>query len=205
MKNQTVTFYSVLAAVCVVFGILDYYMCDLVVYQLQFPIFCDMCFCMAMTFFAGPLWGIFVVISDHIFDMIISHSFVVEQLYMASAFFGCLAAWLYKKYAMKEGESLFIVFSRLLLLVLIMTLVMSITGGIISRIVAYFRADGTEYTYQVEFLQLLFGGKIKSPLLDAILLRLPVNLADRFITVFAGWGIFMGMSKINETVRKRTE
>lgn len=205
MKNQTVLYYFVLVCVCMVFGILDYYMCDLVVYQLQFPVFCDMCFCMAMTFFAGPLWGILTVIFDHIFDMIISHSFVVEQMYMVSAFFGCLTAWLYKKYFMKEGETVFIVFARLLFLVLIMTVVMSVSGGIISRVVAYFRADGTEYTYQVEFLQLLFGGNLKSPLLDAILLRLPVNLADRFITVFAGWGIYLALANIDRTVRQRTE
>ena len=202
MSTNRIPRFFTLFFLSIAFGIADYYVCDLVVYVLKFPIFCDMIFCLAMSFFAGPLWGIFVVISNHLFDMLVSHSFVIEQMYMMSAFFGCLIAWFYKKYCMREEETAFVVFARLLLLVLIMCVAMSVTGGIISRIVAALHDDGSEYTYQIEFLKLSFGGKLKYPLLDAILLRLPINLVDRFITVFAGWGVFAGMEKI---ARARTK
>lgn len=206
MEKRSFIRYPILFLLCIIFGIADYYMCDLVVYVLKFPIFCDMIFCMAMTFFAGPIWGILVVIFDHLFDMALSHVFVIEQLYTISAIIGCVVAWLYKKFCIKDSDSVLITVAQFLLFILILTIVMSITGGIISRIVASIRADGSEYTYQTEFLKLIFGGKLMLPWLDAILLRLPVNLADRLITVFAGWGIYLGMSKIENTiVCKRTK
>lgn len=188
--------FLLLSLLTVIFGILDYYVCDFVVYVLKMPLFCDTIFCIAMTLFAGPVWGILVVLCDHIFDMIVSHSFVIYQLYMLSAMAGCITAWLFNKYVLKDEDSLFTKIAKLFLLVLIMCLVMSITGGVISRICAFVNGDGTEYTYQTQFLEVMFGGYLKSPLLDSIILRIPVNLADRLITVFAGFGVYKLMNKL---------
>lgn len=184
--------------ISILFGIIDYYVCDLVVYILKVPLFCDTIFCLAITFYANPLWGILSVISYHIFDIIVSHSFVIYQLYTLSAFAGCITVWLYKKYAIKEVDSVVLTIVKLLILSLIMCLVMSITGGIISRICAFLNGDGSEYTFQTQFLAVLFEGKLKSPLLDSILLRIPVNIADRLITVFAAFGIYKMMQKIEK-------
>lgn len=183
---------------CLVFGILDYYMCDLVVYVLKLPLFCDTIFCLAMSFFANPLYGILVVVFDHLYDMAISHSFVVYQLYMISAFFGCLTAWIFQRFFMKDDDSFVLKIAKLFVLSLVMCLVMSVTGGIISRICAFLNGDGTEYTYQTQFLEVMFGGFFKSPLLDAILLRIPVNFVDRIVTVFAAWGVFSLMKKASK-------
>ncbi|MCQ2248708.1 MAG: ECF transporter S component [Treponema sp.] len=177
------------------FGILDYYMCDFVVYILKVPLFCDTIFCLAITFLANPLWGILSVISYHVFDIIISHSFVIYQLYTLSAFIGCVTAWVYKKQVMKDADSLIVTIVKLLGLSLVMCLVMSISGGIISRICAYVNGDGSEYTFQTEFLAVLFEGKLRFPLLDSILLRIPVNVVDRLITVFAAFGVYKLLTK----------
>lgn len=187
----------ILFIMSLVFGIFDYYMCDFVVYVLKIPLFCDTIFCLAISFLANPLWGILSVISYHVFDIIISHSFVVYQLYTISAFIGCVTAWLYKKQMMKDEDSIVVTIVKLLGLSLVMCLVMSISGGIISRICAYINGDGSEYTFQTEFLALLFEGKLKSPLLDSILLRIPVNIVDRLITVFAAFGVYKLLAKIS--------
>lgn len=185
----------ILFIVSLVFGILDYYMCDFVVYVLKVPLFCDTIFCLAITFLANPLWGILSVISYHVFDIIISHSFVIYQLYTLSAFIGCVTAWVYKKQVMKDADSLIVTIVKLLGLSLVMCLVMSISGGIISRICAYVNGDGSEYTFQTQFLAVLFEGKLRFPLLDSILLRIPVNVVDRLITVFAAFGVYKLLTK----------
>lgn len=189
--------------ISILFGIIDYYVCDLVVYVLKIPLFCDTIFCLAISFFANPLWGILSVVSYHVFDIIVSHSFVIYQLYTLSAFAGCVTAWLYKKYVMKDTDSVVITVVKLLVLSLIMCLVMSITGGIISRICAYINGDGSEYTFQTQFLAVLFEGRLKSPLLDSILLRIPVNIADRLITVFSAFGVYKLMRKIEKKLKER--
>ena len=185
----------ILFVMSLVFGILDYYMCDFVVYVLKVPLFCDTIFCLAITFLANPLWGILAVISYHVFDIIISHSFVIYQLYTLSAFIGCVTAWFYKKQVMKDSDTVIVTIVKLLGLSLVMCLVMSISGGIISRICAYANGDGSEYTFQTQFLAVLFEGKLKFPLLDSILLRIPVNVPDRLITVFAAFGVYKLLSK----------
>lgn len=186
----------------VILGILDYFFCDLVVYVLKVPLFCDTIFCLAISFLANPLYGILSVISYHLFDLIISHSFVIYQLYLVSAFIGCITVWLFKKFFMTTKDSAGLIIVKLLVLSLIMCLVMSISGGIISRICAYVNGDGTEYTFQTQFLEVLFEGKLKSPLLDSILLRIPVNFVDRLLTVFASYGVYQLLS--NFVVREST-
>ncbi len=186
----------------VVFGILDYYVCDFVVYVLKVPLFCDTVFCLAISFFTNPLWGILSVISYHVFDIIISHSFVIYQLYTLSACLGCVTVWLYKKKSMKDEDSVSTTLVKLLGLSVIMCFVMSISGGIISRICAYANGDGSEYTFQTQFLQVLFEGKLQSPLLDSILLRIPVNIADRLITVFAAFGVYKILKKMDGRLQK---
>lgn len=184
-----------LLGLSLVFGILDYYTCDFVVYVLKIPLFCDTIFCLAISFLVNPLWGILSVIAYHLFDIIVSHSFVIYQLYMLSAFAGCVTAWFYKKNVMRENDTVIVTVVKLLGLSLVMCLVMSISGGIISRVCAYANGDGSEYTFQTEFLAVLFEGKLKFPLLDAILLRIPVNILDRLITVFAAFGVYKLLAK----------
>lgn len=186
----------VMVPLCFLFGIFDYYICDLVVYVLKLPLFCDTIFCLAMSFFANPFYGILVVVFDHLYDMAVSHSFVVYQLYMISAFIGCVIAFAFKQKFMKENDTLLIRMGNLFVLAIIMCLAMSISGGIISRICAFLNGDGTEYTYQTQFLELMFNGMFKYPLLDAILFRIPVNLIDRIVTVFGACGVYFLMKKI---------
>lgn len=186
---------------CMAFAILDYYMCDLVAYQLKVPLFCDMIFCMAMSFFAGPLWGILVVCFNHLFDLVVSKSFVIFHIYMLTAFVGCFVVWFYKKCFIKPELALVKKMGHLLLLALIMCLVMSITGGLVSRFIDL--VGVTNFSYQTDFLEKIFRLSIKSPLLNSILVRIPINLIDRIVTVFAAWGVFVLMQKADQKVQGR--
>ncbi len=191
--------------ICVIFSIFDYYMCDLVAYQLKLPLFCDMIFCMAMSLFAGPVWGIVVVCFNHIYDLIISKSFVIFHIYMITAFAGCFVVWFYRNRFIKADLSLIKKLGHLLLLSLIMCLVMSITGGLVSRFIDLVKGEVNNYTYQTDFLQKIFSVQIKSPLLNSIFVRIPVNLVDRIITVFAAWGVFNLMKFIEKQITARNQ
>lgn len=182
--------------ICIIFAVLDYYMCDLVAYQLKLPLFCDMIFCMAMSFFAGPVWGIVVVCFNHLYDLVISKSFVIFHIYMLTAFAGCVVVWAYKKLFIKDDKPLVKKLGHLLILSLVMCLVMSVSGGLVSRLIDLINGEINNYTYQTEFLEKYFNVFVKSPLLNSILVRIPINFVDRIITVFAAWGIFSLMKLI---------
>lgn len=193
--------FFILILLCMAFAIFDYYMCDLVAYQLKVPLFCDMIFCMAMSFFAGPVWGIVVVCFNHLFDLIVSKSFVIFHIYMITAFIGCSVVWFYKKRFIGSELSSVKKMGHLLLLALIMCLVMSITGGLVSRFIDF--VGVTNYSHQTDFLEKIFRLHIKSPLLNSIFIRIPVNLIDRIVTVFAAWGVFVVMQKVERKLLSR--
>lgn len=197
MKVKRFFFYIL---ICIIFAILDYHMCDLVAYQLKLPLFCDMIFCMAMTFFAGPVWGIAVVCINHLYDLLISKSFVIFHIYMLTAFAGCLVVWFYKARFINESQTVVKKLGHLLILSLIMCLVMSITGGLVSRLIDIINGEMNNYTYQTDFLEEFFSVQIKSPLLNSILVRIPVNLVDRIITVFAAWGVYLLMNAVDKSI-----
>ena len=80
-------------------------------------------------------------------------------------------------------------FIKLVILSIVMCLVMSISGGIIGYILnnleAYHAASS-----QTDFLTFLWQNTFKSKLVLQIAVRIPVNIADRFICVFAAWGVY---------------
>ena len=76
-----------------------------------------------------------------------------------------------------------------------MCLVMSISGGIIG----YILANIEEYNFassQTDFLTFLWQNRFESQLLLLIAVRIPVNIADRFICVFAAWGVYLLARKL---------
>lgn len=70
-----------------------------------------------------------------------------------------------------------------------MCLVMSVSGGIISYILSFVEAYN-QVSSQTDFLTFLWQDNFHSKLLLQIAVRIPVNIADRFICTFAAWGVF---------------
>ena len=82
------------------------------------------------------------------------------------------------------------IFVKLIILSLALCLVMSISGGIIGYILRYVEAYKAASS-QTDFLTFLWDNKFHSKLLLQIAVRIPVNIADRFICTFAAWGVFL--------------
>ena len=76
------------------------------------------------------------------------------------------------------------------LLSIVMCLVMSVSGGIIGYILSNVEAYKAASS-QTDFLTFLWDNKFQSKLLLQIAVRIPVNIADRFICTFAAWGIYL--------------
>ena len=79
---------------------------------------------------------------------------------------------------------------------------MSISGGIIGYILSYVEAYKAASS-QTDFLTFLWDNKFHSKLLLQIAVRIPVNIADRFICVFAAWGVYwLGKKGISLSCKK---
>lgn len=185
-----------LLVLTIVAGALDALFSFIFVDTLHLPLFVDTIFCLGITFYAGPICGVLSAAVLQLIEVIRWTPAVYSYYWL---FFFCsalasLTAWLFKKYIIdKHSKTVLTIFSELLILSFIICIVESVSGGIISRIIAHIL--GNQNTEQTTFLLLTFEAHIKSPLAAAILTRIPINILDRIVTTFAGWGLFLLLSK----------
>lgn len=185
-KRKTIAF-LLLSLLC---GIIDYWICDFVAWVNNLPLFCDTIFIMAVSFIAGPWWGVLAGFFYHLFDILISGSIPLGHIFILCHFAAALLAGYFKLYVIKESDSGWILFIKVLVLSLLMCLAMSVSGGLVSYLLSHIEAYNAA-TSQTDFLTFLWQNNIESKLLLMIIVRLPVNLADRILCVFAAWGIFL--------------
>lgn len=184
-------------------GFLDYLICDLVAWVNQLPLFCDTIFIMALSFFAGPWWGVLAGFFYHLIDFALHRTMELGHLFMLCHFLAALTAGYFKILFIKKSDSRFLLFVKLNILVIVLCLVMSVSGGIISYILnnieAYNKASS-----QTDFLTFLWQNKFQSKLLLQIAVRIPVNIADRFICTFAAWGVYLGAKKLTDLINYKS-
>ena len=185
-KNWERVIFFILSILC---GLLDYLICDFVAWVNHLPLFCDTIFIMALSFLAGPWWGVLAGFFYHLIDFALNRTLEIGHLFMLCHFLAALTAGYYKKWFITQTDSNARLFIKLVILSIVMCLVMSISGGIIGYILnnleAYHAASS-----QTDFLTFLWQNTFKSKLVLQIAVRIPVNIADRFICVFAAWGVY---------------
>src|SRR5574344_255676 len=187
-----------LALFCIIGGMMDILFEKVFSNRLHLPLFFDTTFCVALTFYGGILCGLataaFFQLGHFLFwTPGVSYVFLLYFFCSASI---ALTVWLYKKYVMdRHNASIPLLFAELLVLSIIACIVASVTGGIISRICAEIVGTENEFSSPVDFMILMFRAHISSPLAAAIISRIPINIIDRVITVFAGWGIYLLLKK----------
>ena len=186
-RNWKRVIYFGLSIVC---GLLDYLICDFVAWVNHLPLFCDTIFIMALSFFAGPWWGVLAGFFYHLIDFLLNRTLELGHIFMICHFLAALTAGYFKIWFMKELDSSLMKFVKLVILSMVMCLVMSISGGIISYILSNIEAYNAASS-QTDFLTFLWQNKFTSKLVLQIMVRIPVNIADRFICVFAAWGIYL--------------
>jgi hypothetical protein len=111
--------------------------------------------------------------------------------------------WLYKKFVIdKHTKSIPYIFAELLMLSLVTCIVASVSGGCISRICAHIVGTENEFSGPVDFMLLMVRANISSPLAAAIVSRIPINIMDRIITIFAGWGVYLLLKKTDKNQKQ---
>ena len=200
LSNRKKLLFFILSILC---GFLDYLICDLVAWGNQLPLFCDTIFIMALSFFAGPWWGVLAGFFYHLIDFALHRTMELGHLFMLCHFLAALTAGYFKILFIKKYDSRFLLFVKLNILVIVLCLVMSVSGGIISYILnnieAYNKASS-----QTDFLTFLWQNKFNSKLLLQIAVRIPVNIADRFICTFAAWGVYLAAKKLTDLINYKS-
>ena len=200
LSNRKKLLFFILSILC---GFLDYLICDLVAWVNQLPLFCDTIFIMALSFFAGPRWGVLAGFFYHLIDFALHRTMELGHLFMLCHFLAALTAGYFKILFIKKSDSRFLLFVKLNILVIVLCLVMSVSGGIISYILnnieAYNKASS-----QTDFLTFLWQNKFNSKLLLQIAVRIPVNIADRFICTFAAWGVYLAAKKLTDLINYKS-
>ena len=200
LSNRKKLLFFILSILC---GFLDYLICDLVAWVNQLPLFCDTIFIMALSFFAGPWWGVLAGFFYHLIDFALHRTMELGHLFMLCHFLAALTAGYFKILFIKKSDSRFLLFVKLNILVIVLCLVMSVSGGIISNILnnieAYNKASS-----QTDFLTFLWQNKFNTKLLLQIAVRIPVNIADRFICTFAAWGVYLAAKKLTDLINYKS-
>jgi len=194
---------------CVVCAFCNSHIGYLLNYLLKFPLFADTIFTVAMTFTAGWLPGIVTGIFLTNLMSLLRDYFLSGLPFSATwlPFSICILAeiilvcFFHKRIKPREDEFLqkptlnsFVgVATGLLVLVAIDCIVISILGGTVDFILNKLSAPLTPSFEDVFELGLLHNNV---PLLLAgILARIPINIVDRFLAVFCGYGLSLVFRK----------
>ena len=175
------------------------------------PLYVDTVFTAAMCFYAGLVPGLLTAVLSSVFFSLVYvflQGFPAQNVWMVNVFIICvilevLTVWLYRK-KMKPSETAFLenpcidsfinIPIHLLILAFIACLTVSIAGGIIDSVFNHFniiRSPGPNANFKMVLLR-----NDVTYLAAAILSRIPINIVDRFIVVFGGFGISILYRKI---------
>ena len=173
-----------------VFIPVNYFTCILFTSIFKTSLFMDMIFVYTASFFGIPC-GIITGVGHSLLNSIFFNQSLMYSLYGICCVSGTLLTWLivtrYKDFSI----------IRLTLLFFISTVVISLEGSIIYA-VFFSEKLGVKDNPTVLFLTYNLVLQNLGIQLSAFLARLPVNLFDKAIAVFAGFGIFIGLDKIRK-------
>ena len=91
-------------ALSVLTGLLDYLICDFVAWINHLPLFCDTIFIMALSFLAGPWWGVLAGFFYHLIDFMLNRTLEPGHLFMLCHFLAALTAGYFKIRFIKKTD-----------------------------------------------------------------------------------------------------
>lgn len=195
---------------CLVSAFANAFICFILNDLLKIPLYADTIFTAAMCFTVGMFAGIItgVVLSPILFFIIYLYilNLSFEVALVRDTFIICivievlLVCFIHSKFKARENvfleklaakqtafSSFIPIASYLLILVALDCVIISICGGIVEIIIKQFTSNwkiSPEDTFKLVLI------RYDVPLLfSAILSRIPINIVDRFIVVFGGYGI----------------
>jgi hypothetical protein len=169
---------------------------------LHFPLFMDTMFTVALTFLGGLPCGIVTAILTHA----IVNPLLVQDLPNYLYTLCNITSALVTAYAMRLFPAECSVSPRgkppaggiygritiLFILSLVMCIMMSLSGGIISTAIETFFTHRDSYDAEVFIFRRMVARKGLPLFLTEILCRIPVNILDRLLSCFGGYGFARG-------------
>jgi hypothetical protein len=191
-----------LAVLCLLAAGANYFLNALFTYALKIPLFLDTVFSVAVCFSAGLIPGLITALLTNIAASIRDGGF---SPFIVCSFAEVLIVWLLNPLTLQKKRAVinrttettfFTNFAGLLLLYITACVAVSVLGGVIDYI--YYSLMSVEKQYfsaeDTVKINLLQSG---IPILVMnILSRIPVNVVDRFIVIFGGFGIAIIIRKI---------
>ena len=176
---------------------LNYFLAYFCEHILHLPFFMDMIFIYAASFFGLPC-GIIVGVVNSILEAVFWQHNLLHSIYGICCITGTLITWLLLT-RHKEFEESTGFWSRMVLLVFVSTVIISLEGSLIYSI---FFTDiiGSNENTTVLFLAYTLIQQGFGMQFSAFLARLPVNLFDKAIAVFVGYGIYLLISRLFENL-----
>ena len=170
---------------------------------LHFPLFLDTVFTVAVTFAFGGIPGLLTAALTTVLTGIIRYKFWGTYLYMLCSFSVVGVTVLFmRKSLLRTPESL-IRFASLFLLSVVMCFVASLTGAVTNMIINAVKVRPLETTAPVDEFT---AGLLRSGFSNFAANfagRLPVNLADRPLSVFAAYGTVKGLERFVKAAEAR--
>lgn len=161
---------------------------DRFVVTFSFPLFLDTIFTAAAAFFSCSS-GIIAAVSYHV---ILFFLFFTDSVADIGFMLCSLTVVLVIRLALRRCQKMNAV--RLLIMAIILGLVISLEGSLIFTFI--FKHYQYVESVRTGYLSFLFLKSNIPVLVSAFLARIPVNLVDKVVAVFAGWYVCMGVRKI---------
>lgn len=165
-----------------IFALLNFLMAALSNEILHLPLFMDMIFVYAASFFGIPC-GLITGALHSVLYCVVFNKGIFQLLYVICCITGTVFTWL----IVTRHEQFS--WSRSLILVFLSTIVISLEGSLIYYFF-FSEAQTNSENYTVLFLTYSLVMQDLGVQISAFLARLPVNLIDKAIAVFGGLGIF---------------
>jgi len=193
----------ILTALSITAALLNILLNSFAVNFLRFPLFLDTVFTAAIAFAFGIIPGIFTAILTWFLPCFFYNGF---SFYFFCSIAEVLLICALKPYVLdtpfftskeKIAASYTILVSKLFLLYILCAITISIIGGVVDYITHLF-VERNYYSVDDLFKQGLYMSNM--PVLAVnILSRLPINIVDRFIVIFAGYFVSTCLIKLTQT------
>jgi len=178
------------------------------------PLYLDTILTITVTFFGGLFWGVLTGILTNLIGHTINFWGWEGYLFVFCNIATALVTWAFIRLFPQEikitndsktrmvkthnSQMFFRIINRIIVLILLsftLCLVMSLLGGLISALIQIFGSSPAD-----ELLLSALLGSTMFPKMNVILMeilsRIPINIIDRLISVFAGYGIAIGVSVV---------
>ena len=177
---------------------------------LKIDLYLDTVFTVAAAFYGGLLPGLICAVFTTVVNSIIYYFTTGEvyywawYLYIICAVSAVVLVWLFLKSFFRDGKSsrspgassLWLVLIMLVTLSLAMCIVVSVTGGLVASCITLIGNVNSVDTPPETWFRLALIREGFGLVASEIFARFPVNIAERPIVVFAGYGIALLAGKI---------